>query len=169
VITLLYYGTGAVALVAARKSRRTPDALLWLVIGLSVLMLGLLRQVGASQNVVSHLSAAVQTLGLYDYRRVFQVIAVCGFGLLVWFMGKWARSKSFDPSASVAAAMASMLCLASYGIARASSLHWTDIAFDHRLWRFTLGHMFQGICLAAILLPALRTSLAAENRNPRSR
>ena len=168
-ITLLYYGTGAVAFVAAWKSRRTPDALLWLVIGLSVLMLGLLREVGASQNVVSHLSAAIRALDLYDYRRVFQVIAVCGFGLLVWFIGKWARSKSFDPSASVAAAMASMLCLASYGIARASSLHWTDIAFDHRLWRFTLGHVVQGICLAAIVLLALQTSLATEDRHPRSR
>lgn len=168
-ITLLYYATGAVAFVAARKSRRTPDAVLWLVIGLSVLMLGLLREVGASQNVVSHLSAAIRALDLYDYRRVFQVIAVCGFGLLVWFIGKWARSKSFDPSASVAAAMASMLCLASYGIARASSLHWTDIAFDHRLWRFTLGHVVQGICLAAIVLLALQTSLATEDRHPRSR
>ena len=168
-ITLLYYGTGAVAFVAAWKSRRTPDALLWLVIGLSVLMLGLLREVGASQNVVSHLSAAIRALDLYDYRRVFQVIAVCGFGLLFWILLKRVRSGNLNVSAPVAVATASTLCLASYGIARVSSLHWTDIAFDHRLWRFTLGHMFQGICLAAIIVVALRTSLAAEDRNPRSR
>ena len=153
IIDFAYLATSAIAAAAGLSCRNRGDENWWLVLGIGVLGLGLLRSAQAGLWLDQHLEREVHAMGWYAYRRPLQVTCIVAFALgLLIILAQLAKGRT---RASVAFAICAFYALAVFAAIRLSSLHWTDALLSRQAGSVTLSHATQLVLLVTISAAAL--------------